>query len=345
MDPITVELPIYLKIGVKKKKTFSLNLNTYRNTHFQTLNKVKILFHDMVTLRIGHLPRMTKVRLRYSLFFGSERDIDIANICTVVDKFFCDTLVNSGKLSDDNRKVISDIRFEWGGVDVKNPRVDVTLDEIEVAQETEQPMQITLVQSEIEDALRAFVLNQIAIRDDQTINFEFKATRGEEGIVATLNIGKSGETTVTAMTSAASTLSQDGQTAHMAQAAQATTAPRTRRTAPKVEDTKIEEEPKKTEPAPQVRSNPEDRQPEAEPEKPAETKTEEVKQEVKQQAVTTPVAAPKTIFPSAKSSAPTPPALAPTQEGTASNAPKPGPKSLFANLTPPKHDTPAAPAV
>ena len=49
-------------------------------------------------------------------------------------------------------------------------------------------MRIILVQAEIELALRAYVLNQIAVKDGQDINITFKNTRGDDGATAEIDI-------------------------------------------------------------------------------------------------------------------------------------------------------------
>lgn len=54
-------------------------------------------------------------------------------------------------------------------------------------------MQITLVQTEIEAALRAYILSQINIRDGMKIDITLKATRGDEGTTAIIDITPEGE--------------------------------------------------------------------------------------------------------------------------------------------------------
>lgn len=49
-------------------------------------------------------------------------------------------------------------------------------------------MRIILVQAEIELALRAYVLNQISIREGQEITVAFKNTRGDDGATAEIDI-------------------------------------------------------------------------------------------------------------------------------------------------------------
>ena len=50
-------------------------------------------------------------------------------------------------------------------------------------------MRIIIVQSEIEEAIKAYVLNQIAVREGQEVTIDFKATRGDDGMTAEVNIG------------------------------------------------------------------------------------------------------------------------------------------------------------
>ena len=177
---IVIDLPIYIRLG-KSQDRFSLNLNIYRNAHFHTLSTAKSVFENIVMQRISHLPVMTRVDLTYRLFFGSKRAIDVANICCIVDKFFCDTLVNQKKLIDDNMDNISAITYRWGGVDKYNPRVEVTLGNIQTLQTTkDNTMRIMLTQVEIEDAIKDVVLQQITLREDQDITIAFEGVKDGE---------------------------------------------------------------------------------------------------------------------------------------------------------------------
>lgn len=49
-------------------------------------------------------------------------------------------------------------------------------------------MQITLIQSEIEEALTAYIHSQITVKEGQKITIELKATRGAEGTTAVIDI-------------------------------------------------------------------------------------------------------------------------------------------------------------
>lgn len=50
-------------------------------------------------------------------------------------------------------------------------------------------MQITIVQAEIEDAIKAYVTGQIALKPGQEVTIDLKATRGAEGYQAIINVG------------------------------------------------------------------------------------------------------------------------------------------------------------
>lgn len=182
----TLSLPTSIHLGGKKNNKFALNLNEYRNTHFHSLNKAKVLFKKIVEDSIKQLPTMTKVELIFTLFMGSHRSADLSNICSIVDKFFCDALVELGKLPTDSFEAISSVDYRFGGVEKGNPRVDVTL--VPLATAEEEPMQIIIVQSEIETAIRNHILSQITVNEGTEINIDLSATRGAEGFKATIDI-------------------------------------------------------------------------------------------------------------------------------------------------------------
>lgn len=178
--------PIYLPQS--KKKSFALNLNIYRNAHFLLLNKMKVLFKERIQDQIIHLPTMSGVKLTYTLFMGTNREMDLSNVCVVVDKFFCDAIVEAGKLEDDNFKFLSAIDYRFGGIDPGNPRCEVTLEPQSIIKD--ETMRIFLVQSEIEEAIRNFIGEQVSVAEGMAIGIKFAATRGEDGYTAEIDISK-----------------------------------------------------------------------------------------------------------------------------------------------------------
>lgn len=116
-----VESPISVLVG---KKKFMLNLNPYRNAHFQVLNRAKDEYKRIMHNEIIDLPHnMKKVSIDYEIIFGDNRIHDGMNIVAVVSKFFLDALVAYGKIPDDNKRIV--IHEEWndGGFDKDNARV------------------------------------------------------------------------------------------------------------------------------------------------------------------------------------------------------------------------------
>ena len=95
---IEFELPCYIEIGTRKRLKISLNMNWYRNAHFQQLNAVKRQFKPVS----GDLFKADEIRIHYTLHLATKRRTDVMNWIAIVDKFFCDWLVNMDCLPDDN---------------------------------------------------------------------------------------------------------------------------------------------------------------------------------------------------------------------------------------------------
>lgn len=160
----TISLP--LAVRVSKKKEFILNLNRYRNAHFQVLSKAKVEFERVVGPRLAGVPRLDRCSLDYVYYHGKGQEPDTNNVLSVVDKFFCDTLVNCRLLEDDSHEYLVDTRFRYGGVDRENPRVDVTIRSTEVTRaplpERKHAMKltttVTLSTADVQQALKDFLI-------------------------------------------------------------------------------------------------------------------------------------------------------------------------------------------
>jgi hypothetical protein len=99
-------IPARLQVG---NKVFALNLNGYRNAHFQTLNNAKKNFK---VLLYNTYPEILSIRaqsviVQYKITPHNKRLFDTQNIISVVDKFFLDALVEAGTIPDDNYKVVT----------------------------------------------------------------------------------------------------------------------------------------------------------------------------------------------------------------------------------------------
>ena len=117
-----------LKVKQTKKKSFILNLNVYRNAHYHTLNNTKKEYKKMVESQIKGLPMIdVPVVITYKLFPPTRRRMDLSNVLAIHDKYFCDALVELGKLPDDTYEWIPQVVYRFGGVDRSNPRVEISI--------------------------------------------------------------------------------------------------------------------------------------------------------------------------------------------------------------------------
>lgn len=131
MSRQTFSVPIYLEVGVRKKKNYYLNLNGYRNWQFQLSNQLKKMFKIEVADTIRALTPVTgQCCISYSIFYPTKRAFDVDNIGSVISKFTHDALVEYDILEDDNYNFLPKIKYEFGGVDKDNPRCEVVIEEI-----------------------------------------------------------------------------------------------------------------------------------------------------------------------------------------------------------------------
>ena len=88
-------LPCYMAIGAKK---VPLNLNWYRNAHFQVLNKTKQNYFPVSLETFS----ADKIAVDYTLVLNNRKRTDLTNWIAIADKYFLDWLVASGCIPDDN---------------------------------------------------------------------------------------------------------------------------------------------------------------------------------------------------------------------------------------------------
>lgn len=119
-----------LKVAQSSKKDFILNLNNYRNAHYQSLSKTKINYKNDMMPQIKKLPNFTKIKITYVLYPKTKRLCDVPNVCAVHDKYFQDALVEGGKIQDDNYLFVPEVTYAFGKVEPDNPRVEIHISEI-----------------------------------------------------------------------------------------------------------------------------------------------------------------------------------------------------------------------
>jgi len=130
-------IPIYYKIGIKKPKTISLNMNWYRNAHYQVSNNIKKMVLNWLLEKLNkeshgcYMPYITgELKFQYTIYRKTKRRADLGNLGAVVDKFVSDALVELGVIEDDNTDIIKKISFIDGGVDKENARADLIITKI-----------------------------------------------------------------------------------------------------------------------------------------------------------------------------------------------------------------------
>ena len=124
-----INSPLFVTIPRKTKadKKWIMNLNNYRNTHYQTLNQAKIIYKEVIKSHILPLPRLNEIEIQFTLYPRTKRLTDIGNVCSIQEKFFLDALVEFKKIEDDNYNFVQKITYNFGAVDKNNPRVEIKI--------------------------------------------------------------------------------------------------------------------------------------------------------------------------------------------------------------------------
>lgn len=133
-----LRLPLTVTLPRKKKddRVIPMNLNFYRNAHYQILNQAKISFKEQVWLAILDADIDTNLWVKYNpppfifdyiIYPGSSKAFDVANICSIIDKFTCDALVDLKIITNDNYKIIQSVFYVFGAIDRENPRCELEI--------------------------------------------------------------------------------------------------------------------------------------------------------------------------------------------------------------------------
>ena len=128
---ISVPLKVFLN-KVERGKFFDLNLNKYRNTHYQQLNKAKARFSEKVAPRVKRLcPKLTRpIKITYVLHRTNKHVYDVGNVACIVDKFFTDCLPKAKVLKDDNFNYVPNVEFIHGRCDAPNAYCEIYVQEL-----------------------------------------------------------------------------------------------------------------------------------------------------------------------------------------------------------------------
>jgi hypothetical protein len=105
---ITITSPISVTLPRKTKadKKILLNLNVYRNLHFQVNNQAKNVYNMLMYSQLRDIKLTPPIDMSFILYKKTKRLVDSSNIYCIVEKFFCDALVHWGCIKDDNDEYI-----------------------------------------------------------------------------------------------------------------------------------------------------------------------------------------------------------------------------------------------
>lgn len=116
ISEVSFNVPIHVNLGVRSTKKVFFNLNIVRNLQFHEQNNLKKLMKKIV---LDACPKFSfkEYELEYYLYLPNKLKRDISNICSVVDKYACDALVELGYVKEDNYEYLKKVTFSLGGFD------------------------------------------------------------------------------------------------------------------------------------------------------------------------------------------------------------------------------------
>jgi Holliday junction resolvase RusA-like endonuclease len=118
-------LPCYIPQG---KKNVPINLNWYRNAHYQTSNNIKRKFKEHIAPQFKGLEAITaQISIHFTYYAARNNSPDLDNFTSVSKKFFQDAMVELGLIADDNVNYIVATSESYGGLDRDNPRVEAEI--------------------------------------------------------------------------------------------------------------------------------------------------------------------------------------------------------------------------
>lgn len=119
MSEFTIKAPIYVQLSKNKRnaKKYYLNLNLLRNQVGHLNNNIKKEYKRIVEPLIPPNVYYNKFEVEYVLYLPNKLKRDIANVCSIIDKNFCDSFVELGHAPDDNYEYLQKVTYKYGGMD------------------------------------------------------------------------------------------------------------------------------------------------------------------------------------------------------------------------------------
>ncbi len=132
MEQIKFNTPYALILPRKKgkDKRISINLNTYRNLHFQVNNQCKKMYKELMREQLEGREIDTPVEIIYQVFKPSKRSLDKMNVVSIASKYFLDAVTEYGCWEDDNDDNVKTEIILPTEIDRDNPRIEITIKSI-----------------------------------------------------------------------------------------------------------------------------------------------------------------------------------------------------------------------
>jgi len=124
--------PLYITIERKTKpdKKVFVNMNTYRNLHFQVNNKVKVKYKELLREQLEGVKIKTPVEITYKVYKARNTTLDKMNVVSITSKYLLDAITQYGCWTDDNDDFVKTETIMPTELDRKNPRVEVFIKSI-----------------------------------------------------------------------------------------------------------------------------------------------------------------------------------------------------------------------
>jgi hypothetical protein len=132
-----ITVPVYYTqtFKTKKDKTFLVGMNWYRNAFYHIQNEVKQCYHSIISTSLADQhQQFSQYKVTYIYHYKSKIS-DLSNVCSMMSKFFNDTLQTLEIVPNDNVQFCKEEHFIAGNFDKSNPRVEIYIEELKVSDE------------------------------------------------------------------------------------------------------------------------------------------------------------------------------------------------------------------
>lgn len=130
---LTVEGPfaVFLPRKTMADKKIAVNMNVYRNLHFQQQAQAKRIYTELMKEQLQGVTLEVPVDVTYKVYKPTKRRLDKMNVCSITSKFLLDAMSEFGVIPDDNDDYIKNELLLDSEKDKDNPRVVITFKTVE----------------------------------------------------------------------------------------------------------------------------------------------------------------------------------------------------------------------